>query len=299
MQLKELGQMIYLAAPILMTGLSVSFAFRGGLFNIGVAGQYTMGMYFAMAAAFFLNLPAGVHWLVCCLAGLTGGLLWGLLPGTLKAWRGVNEVISAIMFNYIGMYLVDMWVQNSTVMYEASRARTRYLPGTALLPSLGIAASNANIAIFIAVVGAVLLYVVLNKTVLGYELNAVGLNREAAIAAGMNGKGITVLSMAVAGALAGLGGAFAILAPAVIPGSSVTYEPINVIAAAGFQGIAAALLGQTNPLGTIIAALFLAALRRGGRVATLYGYRLELVDIVVAAILFFAAFVHIRKRRNS
>lgn len=299
MQLKELGQILYLATPILMTGLSVGFAFRAGLFNIGVAGQYTMGMFFAMIAAFFLKLPAGVHWMVCSLAGILGGLLWGVLPGLLKAWRGVNEVISAIMFNYIGMYLVDMWVQRSAVMYESSRARTRYLPQTALLPSLGITASNANVAIFIAVAVAVLLYVVLNKTVLGYELKAVGLNGEAALAAGMNGKGITVLSMAMAGALAGLGGAFAILAPAVIPGSSVTYEPINVIAAAGFQGIAAALLGGTNPLGIIPAAAFLAFLRRIGRMATLYGYRLELVDIVVAVILFFAAFVSIKKRRKN
>ena len=133
--LKELGQIIYLATPVLMTGLSVCIAFRAGLFNIGVAGQYTMGMYFAMAAAFFLELPSGLHWQVCCLAGVAGGLLWGMLPGVLKAWRGVNEVISAIMFNYIGMYLVDLWVQRSDVMYEASRARTKYLPGPALLPS--------------------------------------------------------------------------------------------------------------------------------------------------------------------
>ncbi|MBP3569002.1 MAG: ABC transporter permease [Lachnospiraceae bacterium] len=296
--IKEIGQILYLAAPILMTGLSVGVVFKAGLFNIGVAGQYTMGLYCALAAAFYLELPIGIHWLVCVAAGFCGGLLWGILPGLLKAWKGVNEVISAIMFNYIGMYLVDMWVQGSAVMYEASRARTRYLPQSAMLPSLGIQGSNANIAIWIAVGMAALLWIVLGKTVAGYELKAVGLNAQAALAAGMKVKRITVGATALGGALAGLGGAFAILAPAVIPGSSVTYEPINVIAATGFHGIAAALLGGTNPAGIIVSALFLAVLRRGGRIATLYGYRLELVDIVIAVILFFAAFVTLRKRRK-
>lgn len=297
--IKEIGQMLYLAAPILMTGLSVGVVFKAGLFNIGVVGQYTMGLYCAMAAAFYLELPVRIHCLVCVAAGLCGGLLWGILPGALKAWKGVNEVISAIMFNYIAMYLVDMWVQNSAVMYEASRARTKYLPQSAILPSLRIPASNANISIGIAVVMAVLLWIALNKTVVGYELKAVGLNPQASLAAGMKVKKITVGTTALGGALAGLGGAFAILAPAIIPGSSVTYEPINVIAATGFHGIAAALLGNTNPLGIIASSLFLALLRRGGRIATLYGYRLELVDIVIAVILFLAAFVTWKKRRRG
>lgn len=295
MQLKEIGQILYLATPILMTGLSVGFVFQAGMFNIGVAGQYTMGMFFALTAAFFLELPAEVHWIVCILAGLLGGMLWGLFPGLLKAWRGVNEVISAIMFNYIGMYLVDMWVQNSAVLYESSRARTKYLPPTAMLSSLGITGSNVNIALFLALAIAVVLWVVLNKTVFGYELRAVGLNRDAAGYAGMNSKRIMVLSGLVGGALAGLGGAFTILSPAVIPGSSVTYEPVNVIAAAGFQGIAAALLGNANPLAMIASSLFLATLRRIGRVAVLYGFQLEVVDVVIAVILFFASFVRLRK----
>lgn len=293
--MKELGQVLYLATPILMTGLSVGFVFKAGLFNIGVAGQYTMGLFCALAAAFYLELPAGVHWMVCTLAGMLGGMLWGLFPGFLKAWRGVNEVISAIMFNYIGMYLVDMWVQNSAVLYESSRARTKYLPQTAMLPSLGIPGSNVNVALFLALSMAAVLWVVLNKTVFGYELKAVGLNRDAAVYAGMNSKRIIVISGLLGGALAGLGGAFTILSPAIIPGSSVTYEPINVIAAAGFQGIAAALLGNSNPLAIVVSALFLAVLRRVGRVAVLYGLQLEVVDMVIAVILFLASFMALRK----
>lgn len=297
--LKEFGQILYLMVPILLTGLSVGMAFQAGVFNIGVAGQYTMGIFFALVAAFYLKVPEGIHWMVCILAGSAGGLLWGMLPGALKAYRGVNEVISAIMLNYIGMYWIDMWVKGSDVMYEASRARTKYLPESAQIPSLGIAGSNAGIAIFFALGIAVLLWILLKKTVAGYELKAVGLNPNAAVAAGMNNRRLILFSMAAGGALAGLGGACAILSPAVIPGSSITYEPVNVIAAAGFQGIAAAMLGKSHPFGIIAASVFLAVLRRVGRTATLYGWRIEAVDIIIAVVLLAASFAAEKKRRKS
>ncbi|MBO5352192.1 MAG: ABC transporter permease [Lachnospiraceae bacterium] len=287
---KQLGQIFYQAVPVLLTGLSVGFVFKLGLFNIGVAGQYTMGLFFAMYAAFSFPLPSGIHWGVCLLAGMLGGALWGTLTGLLKAWRGVNEVIAAIMLNYIGMYLVDMWVQGNTAMYEASRARTKYIPASAQLPSLGISGSNLNIGIFLAIGAAVLLWIVLNKTVFGYELRATGLNPDAAVYAGMNSRRNILVTMLIGGALAGLGGACTILAPAVIPGSSVTYEPINVIAQAGFHGIAAALLGGANPLGIIFSAIFISLIRRGGSAAALYGYRLEIIDIVIAVVIYCASF---------
>ncbi len=287
---KQLGQILYQTIPVLLTGLSVGFVFKLGLFNIGVAGQYTIGLFFAMYAAFSFSLPSGIHWLVCLMAGMLGGALWGTFTGLLKAWRGVNEVIAAIMLNYIGMYLVDMWVQGNPVMYEASRARTKYIPASAQLPSLGISGSNLNVGIFVAVGVAVLLWIVLNKTVFGYELRATGLNPDAAVYAGMNSRRNIIVTMLAGGALAGLGGACAILAPAVIPGSSVTYEPINVIAQAGFNGIAAALLGGANPLGIIFSAIFISCIQRGGSAAALYGYRLEIIDIVVAVIIYCASF---------
>lgn len=289
-EVKQLGQILYRSIPLLFTGLSVGFVFKLGLFNIGVAGQYTMGLFFAMYAAFSFSLPSGIHWAVCLLAGMLGGALWGALTGLLKAWRGVNEVIAAIMLNYIGMYLVDMWVQGNPVMYEASRARTKYIPASAQLPSLGISGSNLNIGIFFAIAVAVLLWIMLNKTVFGYELRATGLNPDAAVYAGMNSRRNIMVTMLIGGGLAGLGGGCAILAPAVIPGSSVTYEPINVIAQAGFNGIAAALLGSANPLGIICSAVFISFIQRGGYAAALYGYRSEIVDIVVAAIIYCASF---------
>lgn len=288
---RRIADVIYYATPIMMTGLAVGFAFKMGLFNIGASGQYTMGMFFALYAGFFFNLPRGLHWIVCVAMGMLGGLLWGLIPGVFKALLNVNEVITSIMFNYIGMFLVDMWIQTTPGMYVADKARTAYLPASAQMPSLGIPNSGVNISIFIAIAIAILLFIVLNKTTFGYELKATGYNRHASTYAGMNGKRNIILTMAIAGALAGLGGAFAFLAPSSIPGSSVTYEPINVIAPNGFNGIAVALLGNSSPIGIIFSSVFISHIQRGGTQARLFGYEYEIIDVVISVIIYFSAFV--------
>ena len=287
---KQLGQVLYFATPILMTGLSVGFAFKMGLFNIGASGQYTMGMFWALYVGFMFDLPDGIHWIVCVLAGMIGGMVWGFIPGIFKAFLNVNEVITAIMFNYIGMYLVDMWVQSNSKMYVSSMARTNYLPQEVQMPSLGIKGSSASVAIIIAIIIAIALYIVLNYTTFGFELKATGYNKEASTYAGMNGRKNIVVTMMIAGALSGVGGAFAILAPSTIAGSSVTYEPINIIAANGFNGIAVALLGNSSPIGIIFSALFISFIQRGGTSAALYGYKPEIIDIVIAVIIYFSSF---------
>lgn len=288
--LKRLGDVFYFATPILMTGLAVGFAFKMGLFNIGASGQYTMGMFFALYVGFMWKLPTGIHWIVCVIAGMIGGMLWGFIPGVFKALLNVNEVITSIMFNYIGMYLVDMLIQSNATMYISSKTRTAYLPVTAQIPTLGIPNSSVNVSIIIAILVAVILFIVLNKTTFGYELKATGYNKFAATYAGMNGKRNIILTMIIAGGMAGLGGAFAILAPSTISGSSMTYEPINVIAANGFNGIAVALLGNNSPIGIIFSALFISHIQRGGTLASLYGYKPEIIDVVIAVIIYFSAF---------
>lgn len=288
--LQKMGDVFYYATPILMTGLAVGFAFKMGLFNIGASGQYTMGMFFAMYVGFHCDLPVGVHWIACVVAGMIGGMIWGIFPGFFKAFLNVNEVITAIMFNYIGMYLVDMLVTGDPVMYDGVRARTNYLGESAKIPSLGIPGSNVSIAIILGILIAIVLYIVLNNTTFGYELKATGYNKEACNYAGMNGKRNVVVTMMIAGALAGLGGAFAILAPTSMIGSSVTYEPINVIAANGFNGIAVALLGNSSPLGIIFSAIFISYIQRGGTLSALYGFKPEIIDIVIAVIIYFSAF---------
>ncbi|HLS52565.1 MAG TPA: ABC transporter permease [Tissierellaceae bacterium] len=287
------GNVLYFATPILMTGLAVGFAFRMGLFNIGASGQYTMGMYFALYVGFMWNLPKGVHWIVAILAGLIGGMIWGFIPGIFKALLNVNEVITSIMFNYIGMYLVDMWIRGSSVMYTATEARTKYLPKSVQIPALGMAGSNVNLGIIFAIVIGIILYIVLEKTTFGYELKATGFNKFASEYAGMKGRKNIILTMVIAGGLAGLGGAFAILAPSAIAGSSMTYEPINVIDPNGFNGIAVALLGNSNPIGIIFSAIFISHIQRGGSLTSLVGYKPEIIDVVIAVIIYFSAFAMI------
>jgi simple sugar transport system permease protein len=287
---KRLGDVFYFATPILMTGLSVGFAFKMGLFNIGASGQYTMGMFFALYVGFMVELPVGAHWIACVLAGMLGGLIWGFIPGIFKALLNVNEVITSIMFNYIGMYLVDMWIQTNSKMYIPTKTRTAYLPASAQMPRLGIEHSSVNISIIIGIILAIFLFILLHKTTFGYELKATGYNRFASIYAGMNGKRNIILTMAIAGAFSGLGGAFAILAPSTIAGSSMTYEPVSVIAANGFTGIAVALLGNSSPLGIIFSAIFISYIQRGGTLASLFGYKPEIIDVVIAVIIYFSAF---------
>lgn len=289
----RLGDVFYYATPILMTGLSVGFAFKMGLFNIGASGQYTMGMFFALYVGFMCKMPSSVHWIACVVAGLIGGIVWGFIPGILKAFLNVNEVITSIMLNYIGMYLVDMLIQSNAVMFVSAKTRTEYLPASAQMPSLCVQNSNVNIGIIIAIIIAIVLYIILQKTTFGYELKATGYNKHASQYAGINYKLNTILTMVIAGGLSGLGGAFAILAPSTIAGSSMTYEPISVIAANGFNGIAVALLGNSNPIGIIFSALFISHIQRGGTLASLYGYKPEIIDVVIAVIIYFSAFAMI------
>lgn len=291
--LNRMGDVFYFATPILMTGLSIGFAFKMGLFNIGASGQYTMGMFFALYVGFMWDLPEGIHWIVACLAGFVGGMLWGIIPGIFKALLNVNEVITSIMFNYIGMYIVDMLIQGNSAMYVSDKTRTQYLPAEVQMPSLGIPNSNVNLGIILAILMGIILYVVLQKTTFGYELKATGYNRFASEYAGMKGKRNIILTMAIAGGLSGLGGAFAILAPSGIAGSSMTYEPINIIAPAGFNGMAVALLGHSHPIGTIFSAIFISYIQRGGTLASLVGYKPEIIDVVIAVIIYFSAFATI------
>ncbi len=291
--LGRFGDVLYFATPILMTGLAVGFAFRMGLFNIGASGQYTMGMFFALYVGFMWDLPGVSHWIVAIFAGFIGGMIFGFIPGIFKALLNVNEVITSIMFNYIGMYLVDMWIQNNASMYISEMTRTRYLPDSVQLPSLGVTGSNVSIGIILAGIIAIVLYIILEKTTFGYELKATGFNKYAAKYAGMKGKRNIILTMSIAGGMAGLGGAFAILAPAEIAGSSMTYEPINIIAANGFTGIAVALLGNSHPLGIIFSATFISHIQRGGTLTSLIGYKPEIIDIVIAIIIYFSAFAMI------
>ncbi|MDO5100119.1 MAG: ABC transporter permease, partial [Eubacteriales bacterium] len=282
-----IGQMLYIATPIIMTGLSVGFAFKTGLFNIGAAGQFTMGAFAAVYVGVkWTFLPAGLHWIVAVLMAMLAGAVWGLVPGLLKAYLNVNEVIASIMMNYIGMYLVNMGVRQT--IYNQLKNQSMEVAASANLPKGGLdllfPGTNLNIGIFIVIAFVILIYVILNKTVLGYELKACGKNKEASRYAGINEKRNIVLSMVIAGALAGIGGALLYLA-----NSGKYLQVLDVIAPEGFAGISVALLGQSHPIGILFSGLFIGYITVGGYNMQLFDFVPEVIDIIIAAIIYCGA----------
>ena len=285
-----IGEMLYYTTPILFTGLSVGFAFKTGMFNIGASGQFMVGQCAALYVAFYGQSLGAIQWVVAVIAGILAGALWGFFVGLFKALFNVNEVITAIMFNYIGLNLVNILVRGNPLIYDLNRARSYKIPAGARLPDFGLQSifpgSSVDIGIIIAILVAIMLYIVLNKTTFGYELKAVGLNKNASRYAGINDKKSIILSMSIAGALSGLGGALQILSPGVITaGKSLgkEYTPTDIVASEGFNGIPVALLGLSNPIAIIFSAIFVTYLQR-------LNYPIEIIDIIIAIIIYFSAF---------
>jgi len=285
-----IGQVLYFATPILLTGLSVGFAFKTGLFNIGASGQFILGAFAAVYVGIkWTWLPGGLHWITALAAAMVFGGLWGLLPGILKAYFNVHEVISSIMMNYIGMSLVNMLVKQTAGIYNQLQNQSYPVAQTANIPKWGLDKifpyNSMNGGILIAVAFVLIIYVLLNKTTFGYELKACGYNPHASKYAGINSKRNIVLSMAIAGALSGIGGGLLYLA-----GSGKYISVVDSLAAEGFNGIPVALLGLSNPVGILFAALFIANITVGGFNLQLYGFVPEVINIITAAIIYFSAF---------
>lgn len=290
--LQRIGKVLYGAAPLIMVGLSVGFAFKSGLFNIGATGQYLMGAFFALVGALVFGLP----WWTNIILALIGGAIWGMLVGLFKAFLNVNEVITAIMLNWIGLFIVNLLVANISVMLSSSHggfdpSRTANLAivnPTALIPSLGLVnfSRYLNISIIIAIFFAILIHVLINKTTFGYELKACGYNRNASKNAGINEKKNIILSMSIAGALAGVGGAMSYLA------GTTTYQIVKILPAMGFNGIPVALLAGNNPLGIIFSSLFISYINVGGE-AMQPRFSIENINIIISVIIYLSAFSYI------
>ncbi len=290
--LRNLGQVLYAATPIILTGLSVGFANKTGLFNIGASGQFIVGAYVAVLlgvrCAF---IPGPLLWLVCLAAAALAGALWGLLPGVLKAVCNVNEVIACIMMNYIGMYGVNFLIQ--LTVFDSLKNQSLPVASHANAPKLGMdrifrsgaTASSANAGILVAVLAGIAVYYVIEKTKFGYELKACGYSRDAARYAGINEKRGIIWSMVIAGALAGLGGACLYLA-----GAGKCIEVLDTLAPEGFNGIPVALLGLNHPIGILFSGLFVAYLNQGGFNMQVYGFAPQVIDIIISVVIYFAAF---------
>lgn len=287
--LKNIGMMIYSSVPIILTGLSVAFAFRTGLFNIGATGQLTMGafvsVFIGVRWGFLSDISPLLHWGVAMLGAIIAGGLWGAIPGLLKAFRNVNEVVASIMLNYVAMYLNAILITN--YIYNSDRAQAQDIFPTAATPTFGLDIlfpnSSINAGIVVAILVVILLHIILNKTTFGYELKAVGYNREASKYAGMNAKRNIVFSMMISGAVSGLAGAMMFL----VNGKNL--KPVNILIPEGFTGIAISLLGLSSPFGVLLAGLFYGSLSRGGYNMQLYDFKPEIIDIIIAVIIYASA----------
>lgn len=311
----SLGSMTLRATPLIMTGLSVAIAFKTGLFNIGAPGQYLLGTMASLLVA--LNVPVSSSfggfcvWLLAVVVGMLAGALWGAIPGMFKALLGVNEVIVCIMTNWIAANLVS-WVFSVSGLQNVGEGKTAYILPTRYNgvsnPRLGMDLlfpdSWADGAFIIAVLIAVAVFIVLNKTTFGFELKACGSNRNASKYAGMNDKRNIVLSMAIAGGLAALGGAFYFLNGK----TEFAWDTSKSLPDVGFNGIPVALLASSNPVGVIFAALFMAYLNIGGSKLTMVtSFNEYLASIIIAVIVYFAGFSKLinellstsKKKRNE
>lgn len=284
---KDFGNVLYYATPIIMTGLSVAFAFKTSLFNIGASGQFIMGAYGAVLVGVKMTQLGSAHWVVALFAAMVFGALWAILPGVLNAFFNVNVVISCIMLNYIGMYAVNMLVKE-TVFHQYTN-RSLPVAETANIPKMGMdklfPESMVGGGIIVAVIAAVIIAVVLNQTTFGYELKACGFNRDAAKYAGVNEKKSIILAMIISGALAGIGGGLMYLS-----GTGIYITVVDTLAPQGFEGISVALLGMSNPVGALFAGLFIAYITVGGTKMQLVGFVPEIISIIIAVIIYCAAF---------
>ena len=286
-KMKYFGNTLVKTAPLLMCSLSILFAYKVGLFNIGASGQYTAGTCVALLFA----LKFGWGWLPCMILAVLAGVIMGTIVGMLKSKFNVNEVISGIMLNWIMLYLCNMIltsVKESTSPYTYN---LRTENPKAIIPSLGLDklfADNmyVSIAIPLSIIFAILVYVVLEKTTLGYELKASGFNKHAAKYAGMNGKRNIILTLAIAGGLSGMGAALFFLT-----GFEQWQCTASSVPAMGFNGIAAAFPGGLNPIGAIFSSFFIQHITNGGAYVDKTMYCAQISDLISAIIIYLCGFV--------
>jgi ABC-type uncharacterized transport system permease subunit len=286
-QLKYFGNTLVKTAPLLMCALAILFAYKVGLFNIGAAGQYCAGVALSLYAA----LGLGWSWLPCMLLAICGGAILGGISGLLKSYCNVNEVISGIMLNWIVLYLTNMLL--TTVKEDASPYTKvlAHINESAVLPSLGLGALFNNnqyvgLAIPLAIIIAIVVLIVLEKTRFGYELRATGYNKNAAKYCGMAEKRNIILSLGISGALAGLGAAMLYLT-----GYEQWQCSTSSVPGMGFNGIAAAFLGGLNPIGSIFSSFFIQHITAGGAYVDKSMYCSQISDLISAIIIYLCSFV--------
>lgn len=273
--------------PLLFTGLANAVAFKTGLFNIGVEGQFVIGMIAAAAVGLIPGLPAFIHIILVLLIGMLAGALWAALPGYLKAKVGTNEVINTIMMNYIALYFVNYLIMGP--LNEPGKATTPIIQNSAKLWRFLGENNRVNAGLLIGLALVAIVYILLWKTTIGYELRAVGLNPHAAEYGGISIKKNIILAMAISGAIAGLGGAVHV--------AGIQYQAIQLfgLPGFGFDGIAVALLGKSHPVGVLLSATLFGALNSSSLNLQLANIPKDIVYLIQAIIIIFVAADYIYK----
>lgn len=254
--IKPLMDTLTRSVPLIIAGLAITVAFRAGLFNIGVQGQLTMGAIFATITGLHLQLPTGIHLLVAVLAAIIGGLLWGWIPGFLKAKLGANEVIVTIMMNAVTIQLLAFLLRQEFLTQGGTQGKSAIVPGSAVYPRPFGDLLRLDISILVAVAAVVFVWWLLERSTLGFELRAVGANPDAARTAGMSVPRVIMLTMMISGALAGLAGTAPIL-------GTERFLTNSSAGSFGFDAITVALLGKATPGGTLLAGILFGALAAG------------------------------------
>lgn len=282
------------ASPIILTGLSVAFSFRTGVFNIGAEGQFVVGALAATILGILVDVPAIIHIPLCLIAAALAGAFWSLICGVMKVKKGIHEVLSFIMFNWIAYYLSNFAVNTTLLHKEGGGEATKdLLPSAMILFPKSIIAltgcSAANAGIIIAVVLGIAVWVIIEKTTLGYKLKAVGYNKHAAQYAGIDSDKSILTALGISGALAGLGGAVQIMGMGGRLAQFASQEGY------GFEGISVALIGGSNPIGVIFAGIFYGAMKYGGSKLTLINAPSEIINIIMGCVVIFIAIAHVFK----
>lgn len=295
---QSIGNMLFRATPLTLTGLSVAVAFKTGLFNIGAPGQYLMSTAATLVLALGIPsevVPTWLIWIIAFAGGILAGALWGAIPGLVKAFLNINEVLACIMTNWIAANLVTCIFDGSDYRNMVENTKSGYIYKTSFngvqTAKMGLDKlfpnSQVNGGILIAIGIAILVYILMTKTTLGYELKACGSNRHAARYAGINDKRNIVLSMAIAGGLSGAAAALYWLSG----NTEFFWSTYQSLPATGFNGIPVALLASNNPIGVIFTAIFMSMLNIVGQQLTnLTAYNEYITDVIIATIVYLSAF---------
>ena len=288
--LKGFSYVVVYAVPYIVAGLSVAFSFKTGVFNIGAEGQFVVGsMAAALCGILLPDLPKPILIPLCFLAAMVVGALWGSVVAFLKVKWGINEVLSMIMFNWIAFYLSNFIAGLPAIKSEGSAEATKNISANAsmlfskdFIKSAGLC-PTANWGILVAIVVMLLVWFIIEKTTLGYELKAVGFNKFAAEYGGINVNRSILTALAISGALAGLAGALQLM------GMGSRISIFSSQEGFGFAGIVVALIGVSNPFGVLVAGLFYGALMYGGSKLNLVGAPTQLINVIVGTVVFFIA----------